>query len=196
MICHCPHCQISGSLEIFITGAAAKRFADLALKTPPGIGKLIPRYLRLFAPKSQSLRWERAFKLFEKLYLDIDRRMITRKNRDWSAPLELWESALQTVIDRADQGALETPLKDHAYLYEIISRTTDKAEAIAEKQTEQQKRSHTGVQSMPQSMNALIENSTRTDTEPKHQHKKREPGFVKNMLLPGKETDHDTASSD
>ncbi len=56
-----------------------------------------------------------------------------------------WEEALRIVIERRDAGKLETPLKDHAYLYEVARGLAGKAEAQAERDTEAERKARSTV---------------------------------------------------
>ncbi len=185
MIARCPYCGISASAELFFEGDAARRTIAIAFDTNPQLGKLVIKYLSLFRPNKQALRWPRALTLLQQLDVDIKRGEIKRKKRNWTAPMPLWLDSLQIIIDRADQAALDLPLKDHAYLYEIISRNANKIEALAETKREQErlKRSREGA-SKPKKVGAVL------DVEPDQEikHVKREAGFVKDLVFNSNKT--------
>jgi len=44
------------------------------------------------------------------------------------------------VVQARDKGTIQCPLKDHAYLYEVLKKIADKAEGQAEAQAEADRR--------------------------------------------------------
>ncbi|MNT17512.1 hypothetical protein D3C71_1829560 [compost metagenome] len=52
----------------------------------------------------------------------------------------IWDEALEEVFSARDSGALELPLTSHGYLYAVIQRLSDRAEAQAEARAEKGKR--------------------------------------------------------
>lgn len=134
----CPNCHYAGRLVEFTNEAEAREFMRLAFKTPAPLAELLIKYMQLFRPAKQALRWDRAVKLLEPLVKDLSTGYISRHGRDWAAPQSIWPAALQTVIGRRD--SLSLPLKDHSYLYEVLSRQANTAEAKREEQVEQQRK--------------------------------------------------------
>lgn len=134
----CPECGHVAPLTAFASEADARDCLAIALKMPGPLGDSVLRYLALFRPAKRALPWSRALKLIRPLAADIERGRIQRHGRDWAAPQDAWQSALQTVIGQRD--SLSLPLRDHNYLYEIICRGANKTEAAAEEQHEQQRK--------------------------------------------------------
>ena len=123
----CPICGATGSAEIFTDSADAAKAVPLFAELPAAIGKRIMPYLALFRPNKQALGWGRVRTLLEPLAEDIKRAAVSRKGQDWAAPLEAWVKAMDAVLERHHQGKLDLPLRDHAYLYTILSSGAERA---------------------------------------------------------------------
>lgn len=135
----CSRCGHTASIEAFLDDALARQCLGLALRSPKSLADRLMRYLGLFKPAKQVLRWPRALKLMEQLVTDMDRGAINRHGRDWVAPEAAWVAALDIVLDQVGTGKLTLPLKDHAYLYSIIANGRNDAEAKQENQREAQR---------------------------------------------------------
>ncbi|MFX6668105.1 DUF2752 domain-containing protein, partial [Acinetobacter baumannii] len=51
----------------------------------------------------------------------INAHQIKRGHHSYPAPKAAWIWAINTMLERRDQGKLQLPLKNHGYLYEVIS---------------------------------------------------------------------------
>lgn len=138
MKCCCPECGHVAGMAQFASEADARECMRLAMEMPRPLADALMRYLQLFRPPQRALSWSRALRLMQPLHADITRGCITRRGRDWVAPQAAWQNALQTTVNRRDE--LTLPLRDHSYLYEIISRDANKGEAQAEQRVEDQRR--------------------------------------------------------
>lgn len=137
----CAVCGAEESLDSIILrliddDQVRRLIADVMNKSLP-LGGLVVRYLRLHKPAKQRLRMERVAQVLGELVPDLQRGFITRKHREWQAPAEAWKLALQSVFDAAEKRTLTLPLDGNAYLYEILMRMADKAEATAERDQQQ-----------------------------------------------------------
>ena len=119
--------------------------ADVITRSLP-VGGLVVRYLRLHKPAKQRLRMSRVHGLLAELVPDIVAGRITRKGREWQAPMQAWKTALESVFEAQHKGTLTLPLDGNAYLYEVLLRQADRAEATAEKEQQdaQRHRTHHG----------------------------------------------------
>lgn len=113
---------------------------------PPALRKAALRYVALFAPATQRLRWGRAEKLLGELADMIDAGRIERSGRNWPAPIEYWQNGIDAVLANP---ALRRPLKGHGYLLEIIAAHANSAEARAERQHEARRAGNTPVGGQP-----------------------------------------------
>jgi len=136
----CPHCGHGADLIEFANEEAARQAVYLAADLPKPLGRIIMRYTGLFRPASRSLSWNRILKLLKQLKADIDAGRIERHGRIWSAPEPAWHNAINVVLEQAEQTKLKLPLKNHGYLYEIISANQNSVETHAEQKIEEQRR--------------------------------------------------------
>lgn len=145
----CPCCGCIASVEAWLADSDARQVMALAMSLPSSLGPSLLRYLSLFRPAprpgagermQRGLAWDRALKLLKELEAPIRSATLQRHGRPWSAPLPLWEAALEQVLAARDEGRLALPLKSHGYLYEIVVAIASKAEARAEAEREQQMR--------------------------------------------------------
>jgi hypothetical protein len=136
----CPSCGADMDLDVLLAHEDSRHaMARLAVLSLP-LGKLVLQYLRLFKPATRQMSHTRVVALVEELLPDLQRNAITRNGRDWAAPLDVWRTAIEKILETRDGGKLTLPLKTHGYLYEIILGLADKQEATAERDTEAQRR--------------------------------------------------------
>ena len=136
----CPNCGHAASILDFANEQAARQVVYLAADLPKPLGKLVMRYIGLFRPAQRSLSWERTLKLMQQLKTDIDAGRIEYKGRIWAAPDGLWHKALTTMIEKSEQqDGLMLPLKNHNYLYTIISSEQNSIEAREEQKIEEKR---------------------------------------------------------
>ncbi|MBJ8467628.1 DUF2752 domain-containing protein [Acinetobacter pittii] len=117
----CPACGATTSLDALLGhGDASKAFvATLAL-----VGDLaqpLVKYLGMFRSLNRDLTFERTAKLIGEIAEDINAQQIKRGHHSYPAPKAAWIWAINTMLERRDQGKLQLPLKNHGYLYEVIS---------------------------------------------------------------------------
>lgn len=138
MIITCPCCAARFSIEAAFTDDAARRAVAAALKLPAPLGELILRYLALFRPAERALSWDRASKLLNELLEPIQAAQVQRHGRAWAAPLDTWKNALEQMLEQRN-SKLQLPLKNHHYLFEIVSSYSNRAEGKTEREADQQK---------------------------------------------------------
>lgn len=135
----CPVCFARFALEAALVEPEARRFVT-ALLALPAHAELALRYLGCFRPAKKALAWRRATRLVGELDGAMRQGSIRRRGRDWPAPPSAWAEALETVLARRDAGALDLPLRDHAYLWEVLARAAHRAEAGEERAVEAARR--------------------------------------------------------
>lgn len=113
--------------------------ADVVTASLP-LGGVAVRYLDLHKPPKQKLRMTTVAKLLQELVPDMQRSVIERNGRGWAVTGEDWKGAFQAVFDAVERGTLKTPLQGNGYLYTVLMRKSDKAEAVVESQQEQDSR--------------------------------------------------------
>ena len=136
----CPWCHYEVPLIALFNDAEARAaFVKLAELSMP-LGARVLRYVALFGTARQRVTTRGELRLVAQLLPNLQRRAITHKGRDWPAPLVVWDEAFEEVFSARDSGALELPLTSHGYLYAVIQRLSDRAEAKAEAKAEHDKR--------------------------------------------------------
>jgi len=70
----------------------------------------------------------------------MQRNVIERHGRAWSICLDDWRGAFDAVFSAVDKGTLQLPLQGNGYLYQVLTRKADQAEAAQETQREQDRR--------------------------------------------------------
>lgn len=136
----CPACGATSSLDALVGHAGARDAVASLIEHHPSLGRPALAYLGLFRPKTQELRLERVAKLLAPLLKDMSRGAITRTGRDWTLTTEQWRQGFNVVVQARDKGTIQCPLKDHAYLYEVLKHIADKEEGRAESQAEADRR--------------------------------------------------------
>ena len=141
----CPSCGAEETLDVLLhrmidDDQSRRLLAELITVSLP-LGAKVVRYLRLHKPAKQKLRLERVQEVLAELVPDIRRGAITRKGRDWQAPIELWREGLDEVFKASAAGTLRTPLQGNGYLYEVMLRLADRAEAQVEREQQHASRS-------------------------------------------------------
>jgi len=137
----CPNCGHAAAMIDFSNEESARQAVYLASNLPKPLGRLIMRYIGLFRPATRSLTWDRTLKIMHQLKTDIDAGRIERHNRIWQAPENLWHKAFTTILEKSDSQTLKLPLKNHGYLYEIISSEQNSLEAHEEQKNENKRQS-------------------------------------------------------
>lgn len=127
----CPACQTEMGLEAILGADDARGVVEILARMPgsPTLRKGLLRYVGLFAPAKQRLRWGRVEGLLAEVLAMIEAGRIERNGRVWPAPLDYWQMAIEAVLANAH---LRRPLKSHGYLLEILAGLADKAEAAGE----------------------------------------------------------------
>lgn len=160
----CNVCGAEESLDALllrmIDDDQVRRLIAQVLTTSLPLGGLVVRYLRLHKPAKQKLRMDKLAKLLGELVPDIQRSAIERNGRTWAIGTDGWKAALQAVFDAHEKGTLSVPLEGNGYLYQVLMRLADKAEAFDERATEAARRSATGpvsIKGQTVSIGAAIE---------------------------------------
>ncbi len=141
----CPGCGFSGDMESFINDAHWRAALLPALALPSELAPYVVQYLRLFSPAKQGLRAERAGKILVELAAQISQARVERNGVQRAAPLPLWKAGIEEVIAARDAGTLETPLKGHGYLFQVVHSLAGKAASGQQRQREAGARGETPV---------------------------------------------------
>lgn len=189
----CPSCGAKAPLDAFLQDRHARQALVAALRVAPGLEDRVLQYLQLFAPPQRAIRMERLARLLEELAAELEARAVSRNGRRFEAPVECWARALDEVIGRRDR--LSLPLKDHAYLREVVAGIATRGEAEREQRTEehrQQRRADSppaGERAGPVAVGQLAARAGMPESVREHL---RQQGWIK----PGADTSEETASNE
>ena len=134
----CPVCSSELTLDHLVGQVDDQRaFARLLALSIPA-ARSVMRYLTLFTPEKQRLTLRKKIRLIEQLLPDLMRGQVTHRGRDWAAPEEAWEAAIDEML--AARSRLRLPMTNHSYLYSVLATNANQIEAQAEAQREQGRR--------------------------------------------------------
>lgn len=119
MLIKCPSCGSCNSLDSLIDDDPVAQALLSVLKITPA-GRQVVKYLGLFRPEKRQLSWSRVATLLGELMPMIEAQAIKRNGVVCEVPHRVWESAIEKVIEARDAGRLQTPLKSHGYLLEVV----------------------------------------------------------------------------
>lgn len=137
----CPACYAVFSLETAVALDAARVALSTALQMPAPLSGLIAQYLGMFRSAGRVLAFDRAERLMAELLPMLTEQRVERAGNARACPLPIWQQALERMVEHRAAGKLELPLKSHGYLLEIAFGLADKAEAAAEREAEERRRS-------------------------------------------------------
>lgn len=122
MNCRCSNCGAVYSLDALLANDDAREALRAISELGGDFAKLVVRYCGLFRPAQSQLTFARTAKLINELLPAIKAQRIERNKQVFDAPPEAWLWAIGQMLDARDAQRLETPLKSHGYLYEVISK--------------------------------------------------------------------------
>ena len=117
----CPACGATCSLDALLGHGDASQAFVASLNLTGDLAKPLVKYLALFRSESRDLTFERTAKLLSEITPDILAKQIKRGHHSYPAPMGAWVWAINTILERRDQGKLQLPFKNHGYLYEVIT---------------------------------------------------------------------------
>ena len=80
---------------------------------------------------------DRAERLLQEIVPQIEGGIVIRRGAELQAPRDLWTAALRQMVQLADEGKLELPLKSHGYLLEIVAASASRTAGKREREVEQ-----------------------------------------------------------
>lgn len=117
----CPCCGAENSLDALMAHEDAREAVAAVMQMGGESARLAVQYLGLFRPGKSALSWNRAAKLLNELWPDMERQAVCRNGTEYPAPPEAWQHAFRELLARRNAGSLNLPLKSHGYLYEVIA---------------------------------------------------------------------------
>ncbi len=100
------------------------------------------RYVGLFAPRKQTMRWERIADLLAEVQALIATGTVEWKHQVLPAPLDYWLAGMEDMLSRPD---LKVPLGGHNYLKAVVAGMSETRQASAESRALAQGRGETPV---------------------------------------------------
>ena len=117
----CPACGATCSLDALLGHSDASQAFVASLNLTGELANPLVKYLSMFRSDSRDLTFERVAKLLNEIAPDIVAKKIKRGHHTYPAPIGAWIWAINTILERRDQGKLQLPFKNHGYLYEVIT---------------------------------------------------------------------------
>ena len=117
----CPACGATTSLDALLGHGDAGQAFVASLNLTGELANPLVKYLSMFRSDSRDLTFERVAKLLNEIAPDIVAKKIKRGHHTYPAPIGAWVWAINTILERRDQGKLQLPFKNHGYLYEVIT---------------------------------------------------------------------------
>ena len=129
----CPCCNVQLPLEAWIAHQGAREaFLALAgLHPSMRLPYTTMRYVGLFGPRKQTMRWDRIADLFREVKELISTGRVAWKGQDLPAPLDYWLNGMETLLAKED---LRRPLGSHNYLKAVVAGMSEQAAATIEQQ--------------------------------------------------------------
>lgn len=142
----CPGCGLRADLDVFCAQADGKQALAAALELPASLAGRVLRYLRLFSPPSKALAMSKTTRLLIELAAAVKSAQVTRRGIAHTAPLGLWEAAIDTVVNQPPDSL---PLNNHAYLFQVAWNLAERAASRQEQAAEDRLRRPRATDSPP-----------------------------------------------
>lgn len=138
----CPCCNVQLPLEAWISNTATREaFLALAgLHPSMRLPMTCLRYVGLFAPIKQTMRWERIADLLAEVRELISTGRVEWKHQSLAAPLDYWLTGMETLLAKSD---LRRPLANHNYLKAVVAGMSEQSQAGDEQRRVSQARGET-----------------------------------------------------
>lgn len=155
----CPCCNVQLPLEAWIAHQGAREaFLALAgLHPSMRLPYTTMRYVGLFGPRKQTMRWDRIADLFREVKELISTGRVAWKGLDLPAPLDYWLNGMETLLAKDD---LRRPLANHNYLKAVVAGMSEQAAATIEQQRITSGRGETPIGAPPSLSRAAAHPST------------------------------------
>ncbi len=153
----CPYCGTSIDIIQGMELAAGNEWTELIQSIPPSMIGALLRYLELFKPKIQSLRWSRRLALTQELMPMIKSGTVVRGGITHAMPMQAWEGEMMKLVSNKP-AALVLPLKSNGYLLSIMVGRVEKQLAATEAKAieAQRNRGQSGAQMGMQPVGAVV----------------------------------------
>lgn len=140
----CPDCGAAFNVLQAMEDADGRRFVELLTSLPPVVARPLVRYLRLFKPAKQGLRWSRMLKLTRELAPMIRDAQVMRNGSAYVVPAAAWAAAMISLVETPPK-TLSLPLTSNGYLLSILAGEAEKQAAQDEQRREESRRNRSRV---------------------------------------------------
>jgi len=145
----CPYCGKDVDVIQGMEMLAGNEWTALIQGLPNSTIGILLRYLELFKPLKQELRWSRRLSLTQEIMPMMKAAQVKRHGTVYAAPIAAWESAmLQLVGNRPETVTL--PLKSNGYLLSMVAGKAEAKAAKDEAAIEQQRQNRPHISTGPQ----------------------------------------------
>lgn len=152
----CPYCGKSVDIVQGMEALAGQQWTALLQDLPIGVIGALLRYLELFKPPTQQLRWSRRLALTQEIVPLMKDAQIKRNGIVYAAPLPMWEAEMmRLVVNRPE--SLVLPLKSNGYLLSIIAGRGERAAAKLEQDKIEHQRNRSNIGGAPVSVAELTD---------------------------------------
>jgi len=164
----CPYCGKAIDIIQGMELAAGNEWTALIQSVPPSMIGALLRYLELFKPAKQSLRWSRRLALTQELMPMIKSGTVKRNGIEYAMPMQAWEGEMMKLVSNKP-ASLVLPLKSNGYLLSILVGRVEKNLAVTEAQQieAQRNRGQVGVQTGLQPVGAVVAKAAEPKPKPK-----------------------------
>jgi len=158
----CPYCGKAIDIIQGMELAAGNEWTALIQSVPPSMIGALLRYLELFKPGKQALRWSRRLALTQELMPMIKSGTVKRNGVEYAMPMQAWEGEMMKLVSNKP-ASLVLPLKSNGYLLSIMVGRVEKNLAAAESQQieAQRNRGQHGAAPGLQSVGTVVEQSAK-----------------------------------
>jgi hypothetical protein len=133
----CPYCGQPVDVIHGMEMLAGNEWTLLIQQLPNSMIGVLLRYLELFKPLKQELRWSRRLSLTQELVPMIKAAQVKRNGIVYAAPVPVWEAEMLKLAARP--ASVSFPLKSNGYLLAVLAAKGEQNAATLEKATEQQR---------------------------------------------------------
>jgi hypothetical protein len=129
----CPYCGKAIDIIQGMELAAGNEWTALIRSVPTSMIGALLRYLELFKPTKQALRWSRRLALTQELMPMIKSGAVLRNGITYAMPMQAWEAEMMKLVSNKP-ASLALPLKSNGYLLSIMVGRVEKHLAVGEAQ--------------------------------------------------------------
>lgn len=134
----CPYCGKDVDVIQGMEMLAGNEWTALIQGLPNSMIGVLLRYLELFKPIKQDLRWSRRLSLTQEIIPMIKAAQVKRNGIVYAAPLPVWEGEMLKLVARPDW--MTVPLKGNGLLIKVLADKGEQQAAQTEEQMEAQRR--------------------------------------------------------